>query len=206
VPELQAFPVITKSGRKGRVYRASRFLDRGDSRVHLDDGSEFSVPAGSLRVQPDGSFFLDDDGIGAGPVEQAPPPPPDESVAQQAAPVEAPSAAAQAPPAPRRPSGATPVSVDIDEPLFTDDVSVERVPVNRIVDAVPETRQEGDVTIIPVIEEVITVEKRLLLREEVRIRRSRTEVHQPRTVVVSDRRRVVGADGRDVEVKRDVGA
>ncbi len=200
MPELQAFPVVTKSGRKGRVYRASRFLDRGDSRVHLDDGSEFSVPAGSLRVQPDGSFFLDDDGVGAEPVEQASPPPlqPAETVAPQAAPVEASSVAAQAP-APR-PSGAAPVSVNIDEPLFTDDVSVERVPVNRIVDAVPETRQEGDVTIIPVIEEVITVEKRLLLREEVRIRRSRTEVHQPRTVVVSDRRRVVGADGRDVEV------
>lgn len=201
MPELQAFPVITKSGRKGRVYRASRFLDRGDSHVHLDDGSEFNVPAGSLRVQPDGSFFLDDDGMGAGPIEQAAPAPPPapESVAPEAAPAEPSSAEPPAPPA-RRPSGATPVSVDIDEPLFTDEVSVERVPVNRIVDAVPETRQEGDVTIIPVIEEVITVEKRLLLREEVRIRRSRTEVHQPRTVVVSDRKRVVGADGRDVEV------
>jgi hypothetical protein len=178
------------------VYRASRFLDRGDSRVHLDDGSEFSVPAGSLRVQPDGSFFLDDDAMGAEAVEQDAPPPPSEGVAPEAPRVE-PSGAA---PRVHRPGGSTPVSVDIDEPLFTDEVSVERVPVNRIVDKAPETRQEGDVTIIPVIEEVITVEKRLLLREEVRIRRSRTEVHQPRTVLVSDRRRVVGADGRDVEV------
>ncbi len=198
MPELQAFPLITKSGRRGRVYRASRFLDRGDSRVHLDDGSEFSVPAGSLRVQPDGSFFLDDDGMGAETVEQDTAPPPAEDVASEAPRIESSSAAA----APRvhRSSGSTPVSVDIDEPLFTDEVSVERVPVNRIVDRAPETRQEGDVTIIPVIEEVITVEKRLLLREEVRIRRSRAEVHQPRTVLVSDRRRVVGADGRDVEV------
>ena len=199
MPELQAFPVKTKSGRTGRVFRASRFLDRGDSKVRLDDGAEFTVPPGTLRVQPDGSFFLDDDG----PTVEIAPSEPSVQEPPENKPVESKPAAARpaATPAPgRSQTDAGAASVNIDEPLFSDDVSVERVPVNRIVDSPPETRQEGEITIIPVIEEVITVEKRLLLREEVRIRRSRIEVNKPRTVVVGDRRRVVGADGRDIEV------
>jgi hypothetical protein len=200
VPELQAFPVKTKSGRSGRVFRASRFLDRGDTKVRLDDGSEFTVPPGTLRVQPDGSFFLDDDAHGFS-VEISPgPSAPEHSESKplESSPAATPAAPTASPA--RRQTDTGPGSVNIDEPLFSEDVSVERVPVNRIVDALPETRQEGEITVIPVIEEVITVEKRLLLREEVRIRRSRTEVHKPRTVVVGDRRRVVGADGRDIEV------
>lgn len=56
--------------------------------------------------------------------------------------------------------------------LRTEDVEVERVPVNRHIDEVPAIRTEGDVTIVPVIEEVLVVEKRLLLKEELHIRRS----------------------------------
>src|SRR5581483_12103193 len=59
--------------------------------------------------------------------------------------------------------------------LFTEEVQVEHIPVNRIVETRPGVRQEGDVTIVPVIEEVITVQKRLLLREEVRVTRTRVE-------------------------------
>lgn len=35
----------------------------------------------------------------------------------------------------------------------------------------PEIRTEGDVTIVPVLEEVLVVEKRLVLKEELHIRR-----------------------------------
>ena len=51
-------------------------------------------------------------------------------------------------------------------------VEVERIPVNRAVDVVPRVRTEGDVTIIPVFEERLVVEKQLVLVEEVRIRRT----------------------------------
>jgi uncharacterized protein (TIGR02271 family) len=54
-------------------------------------------------------------------------------------------------------------------------VEVERVPVDRIVDAAPAVRQDGDVTIIPVMEEVLVVEKRLVLKEELHVRRRRTQ-------------------------------
>lgn len=51
-------------------------------------------------------------------------------------------------------------------------VEVTRVPVDRVVETAPEIRTEGDVTIVPVLEEVLMVEKRLVLKEELHIRRS----------------------------------
>jgi uncharacterized protein (TIGR02271 family) len=67
----------------------------------------------------------------------------------------------------------------VDEDLARERVEVETVPMNLGIDAVPEVRQEGDTTIIPVVEEQLVVERRLVLKEEVRIRRVRsTERHQ----------------------------
>lgn len=48
-------------------------------------------------------------------------------------------------------------------------VNVERVSVNKEVDSIPEPRTEGNVLIIPVVEEVIYVRKALVVTEEVRI-------------------------------------
>jgi stress response protein YsnF len=53
-------------------------------------------------------------------------------------------------------------------------VEVTRERVDRQIDAVPETRVEGDTTIIPVVEEIMVVEKRLVLVEEIRIRQTVT--------------------------------
>jgi uncharacterized protein (TIGR02271 family) len=53
-------------------------------------------------------------------------------------------------------------------------VEVTRVPVDRLVETAPEIRTEGDVTILPVVEEVLVVEKRLVLKEELHIRRQAT--------------------------------
>lgn len=55
------------------------------------------------------------------------------------------------------------------------DVSVERVPVGRVVTEAPASRQEGDVLIIPVLEEVLVTEKRLVLKEELHIRKTTSE-------------------------------
>lgn len=59
------------------------------------------------------------------------------------------------------------------ETLRGDMVGVTRVPVNRTIgegEVAPQVRDEGGVTIIPVLEEVLVVEKRLVLKEEVHIR------------------------------------
>jgi uncharacterized protein (TIGR02271 family) len=53
-------------------------------------------------------------------------------------------------------------------------VEVTRVPINRIVDQAPGIRVEDNVTIIPVLEEILIVEKRLVLKEDVHIRKLAT--------------------------------
>ena len=50
-------------------------------------------------------------------------------------------------------------------------VDVTRVPIGREVTTPPTVRSEGDVVIVPVLEEVLVVEKRLVLKEELHIRR-----------------------------------
>ena len=60
--------------------------------------------------------------------------------------------------------------------LMHEDVEIERVKIDRVVERAPEIRVEGDTTIVPVMEEVMFVETRLVLKEELRIRRHmRTE-------------------------------
>ncbi len=58
--------------------------------------------------------------------------------------------------------------------LGADEVDVERVAFGAVVDAVPQVRIEGDVTIVPILEERLVVEKRLVLVEEIRITRRKT--------------------------------
>jgi uncharacterized protein (TIGR02271 family) len=85
----------------------------------------------------------------------------------------------------------------IDEELTHVRVEIERVPIDRAVDVVPPIRQEGDITIIPVVEEVVVVERRLVLKEEVRVRRvSTTEQHQE-TVVLRKQEAVVTRERPD---------
>ena len=71
-----------------------------------------------------------------------------------------------------------PQSVPVD--LAYEEVSIERVPVNRLFNEEerPQQRQEGDTLIIPVLEEQPVVIKRYLLREEIRITKKRAVRHQ----------------------------
>jgi len=56
------------------------------------------------------------------------------------------------------------------ESLRTRRAEIERVPMDQEVTAAPQTRQEGDVLIIPVVEEILVIERRLVLKEEIRLR------------------------------------
>lgn len=70
----------------------------------------------------------------------------------------------------------------VDEPLMREEYDVERVPVDEFVDAPVGPRYEGETLVVPVLEEVLVVEKRLVVREELRITRRRTEEHRPQRV------------------------
>jgi uncharacterized protein (TIGR02271 family) len=84
----------------------------------------------------------------------------------------------------------------VDVPLAEEHVDVERVPVNQFVQGPVAVRQEGDVTVVPVLEEVLVVEKRLMLREEIRLtRRRETRRHVEQVSLRTEEARVLRAGG-----------
>lgn len=85
-----------------------------------------------------------------------------------------------------------------------DDVAVERVTLNRDVDAVPAPRQEGETLVIPVVEEVIVTEKRLVLREEIRV--TRRQVTESVPVRETVRREVIEVEDPEGSMSRAGGA
>lgn len=74
----------------------------------------------------------------------------------------------------------------IEKTLMHDEVQVSHVPIDRIValDQAPATRYEGDTLVVPVLEEVLVVERRLRIKEELRITRTRREERHLETVML----------------------
>ncbi|MBX2997274.1 MAG: YsnF/AvaK domain-containing protein [Caldilineaceae bacterium] len=63
----------------------------------------------------------------------------------------------------------------LEETVQREEVNVERVAINRVVDEVSEQYYEGETLVIPIYTEVLVVEKRLMLAEELRITKQRYE-------------------------------
>jgi uncharacterized protein (TIGR02271 family) len=109
-----------------------------------------------------------------------------------------------------RPSTATEDAV-VRETLRGERVEVERLPVGRAVTAAPAVREEdnGAVLVVPVLEEVLVVERRLVLKEELRIRRVATAETIEQTVALRRQAATVERlptavpqDGSDPETRR----
>lgn len=158
--ELRTYAVFGPDGPVGDVLARARYLDDSPEKtIRLLDGREIRVPSSALQVRDDGSFFLADPQVTAEPQVTA-----KEPTRTAAAPEESPR-----PPVPR-------------EPLFESGYEVEKVRVDRILDGPVNERREGDVLILPVVEEVWVIEKKLMLREEIRIRRQKRPVTEVRTI------------------------
>ena len=80
---------------------------------------------------------------------------------------------------------------DVDADLLREEAIVETVPRGQRIFAMPVTRVEGDTTIIPVVEEVLFTERRLFLKEEIRVTRRRTTEHFHDTVTLRRQEAVV---------------
>jgi uncharacterized protein (TIGR02271 family) len=79
--------------------------------------------------------------------------------------------------------------------LARDAVEIRRVTRNQPLSEAPAVRVEGATTIIPVIEEQLVVEKRLVLVEEIHIvRRSETHVEQVPVTLRSERAEIERAE------------
>lgn len=72
----------------------------------------------------------------------------------------------------------------VDEPLLQEEVHVERVPVHQVIEQPLKVRYEGNTMIIPVFEEVLVVEKRLMLKEELHVTKHQTTHHEPQQITV----------------------
>ena len=79
----------------------------------------------------------------------------------------------------------------VETELTHERVEIEHVPVGRFVDRMPEIRTEDDVTIIPVVEEVAVVERRLVLKEEIHMRRVRIGERHRETVTLRQQEAIV---------------
>lgn len=163
----------------------------GEVTVLTTDGERFRVPASALLARPAGGYFLDR--------RKVPPAGRRRDIEAVGAPsADPPSAEGTVLPVIEEQlhvgkrevvTGTIRVhkevreeQVTVDEPLMVERIEVERVPINRVVSAAPAPRQEGDVLVVPVVEEEIVISKQLVLKEEVHLRRVREERHAPQQV------------------------
>jgi uncharacterized protein (TIGR02271 family) len=72
----------------------------------------------------------------------------------------------------------------IDEPLMREEVHVKRVPINRVVEGPIPVRHVGNTMIISLLEEVLVVEKRLMLKEELHIIKDEIETYKPQRIML----------------------
>lgn len=77
-------------------------------------------------------------------------------------------------------------TVSVEEVLTTENVVVEHVHIGQFVDSVPPIREQGDTTIMPIVEEVAVLVKRLYLKEEVRVTKTRTTAPHIETVTLRE--------------------
>jgi stress response protein YsnF len=152
--------------------------------VELTDGGRAVIPTAQLSIRREGGFYvpvgLQDlrraaaatERVGAGQAVTVPVVREELAVTKQR--VESGKVVVHITPAVRREV--------VDLPTAEEHVEVTRVPINRPVEAAQPVRQEGDVTVFAVYEEVLVIERRLMLKEEVRVSRRRAVRHEKREV------------------------
>lgn len=95
------------------------------------------------------------------------------------------------------------VDAVLDTVVATSDIEVTRVPVDREIDVMPDVRIEGDVTIVPVVEEVPVITTRLVLREEIHLKRVRGEKTLQIPVELLKQRASITREGRPTEKRTE---
>jgi uncharacterized protein (TIGR02271 family) len=80
----------------------------------------------------------------------------------------------------------------IEEPVFGEDVEVKRVPIDRVIDGPPPpVRMEGDVMIIPLLEERVVTRKQVFLKEELHVIKRKYETTSSEEVTLRTEEAVV---------------
>lgn len=176
----QVFSVVTRDGVRGHAVPSESAAAR--VRVILEDGGQAEVDRDLLRQTPDGQVVL--------PVDRA-------ALGGETATVAAVGERLVVPVVEERlevgvhraTTGTVRVATRVvtrdevvDVPLVAETADVQRVPINRVLDGPVAPRQDGQTWIIPVVEEVVVVTKRQILREELHVTLRRTETRHTETV------------------------
>jgi len=181
-------PVTGSEGWRGQIEETlpGQSGEASQVRLRLENGQTVVVPESALRAQPDGSYYLP---VSLAEMEQTHARP-----ASATEPVLTIPVIAEELQIGKRQveTGRTRITKTvrehtetIDEPLMREEVAIEHVPINKVWDGpAPPVRYEGETLVIPLLEEVLVVEKRLLLKEELRIRKRQTTVHEPQEVTL----------------------
>ena len=80
------------------------------------------------------------------------------------------------------------------ETLAQQQVKIDRIPIGKLIKAVPKIRKQGDAIIIPIVEEIPVVELRLVLIEEVWVRRIRSKENHRERVLLRCQEAVITRD------------
>lgn len=72
----------------------------------------------------------------------------------------------------------------VEAPLIEEKVNVERIAINQYIETPPPVRYEGDIMIIPVVQEVVVIEKRLMLVEEIRVNKEQIQTNVSQTIIL----------------------
>ncbi len=183
--------VVDKDGVRGTVEVVAQPIVNESSKVSvlLDNGQQIALPAGALVDQKDGTFFVpysfaQQSAVQTGQGEgQLVIPVVEETLDVQKREVEI---------------GRVRVTKKVhereeivDEPLMEEEVSVTRVDINRFVEGPVAVRHEGDTMVIPLLEEVLVTEKRLMLKAELHITKRQFETHKPQTVTLRTEEAIV---------------
>ncbi|MFL6709841.1 MAG: YsnF/AvaK domain-containing protein [Massilia sp.] len=89
--------------------------------------------------------------------------------------------------------------------LRQEEIEVVHVPVDRVVtpEQAPVSRYDGDTLVVPILEEVLVVEKRIRIKEEVRITRIERQQRHMETVPLKSEHVVVERFGGGAEGERE---
>jgi uncharacterized protein (TIGR02271 family) len=90
-------------------------------------------------------------------------------------------------------------------PLMHEQHDIKRVPVNQYVESPPPPiRYEGDTMIIPVVQEVLVVQKRLLVVEELHVTRNQVQTQETQQITLRKEEVIVERQSPDQEGERAV--
>jgi len=178
--------VVAKDGLHGMASDAGN----GQFRVRLDNGQEMLVTRETLTQQQDGSYYLpiglaDLEGkntqLGEGEDKIVLP------IVAETLHVDKEIVSSKV----RVTKVVTEHEEVVDEPLLREEVDVQYVTVNKVVDKAEPVRYDGDKMIVPVYEEILVVEKRLVLKEELHITKHTYTEHQPQKGVVREEKVII---------------